>query len=87
MPPALRALRDRLPRGGELPNDEWERRHRALNGILWVLAVVLGAVTAVKGYGSAHLGLHVAPLIACAIAASSDRFPKLLRSLACSAGR
>jgi diguanylate cyclase (GGDEF)-like protein len=82
----FRFVRDRLPRGGQLPVEEWERRHRALTAVLWALTVLLGAATIVLGYPIGHTLLHVGPLVAAGLVARSAFCSRQIRSLACSFG-
>ena len=83
----LSAGRGYLPRGGTLPPEEWHRRNRALLAVLWVNAVALPAYgIAQGGYGVLHELVHGLPLVAFAALASSNRFPRLLRSLLVSVG-
>ena len=83
---ATRALRTRLPRGGELPLEEWERRHHALTRLLWILAVGFGIASLALGYPIGHGVLHVVPLVVVAVVAGQDRWPRAVRSLACAFG-
>src|SRR5687768_12921461 len=83
---SLQRFREVLPRGGQLPAEEWARRHRALTGVLWAMAAILGVVTVVLGYPISHTFLHVGPLVAAGIVAHSGRFSRQLRSLACAFG-
>src|SRR5436190_16260490 len=59
-----RSLRGWLPRGGTLPPEEWDRRHRVLLVFLWLNVVALPLFSVVSGrYWLAHVGLHLAPLL------------------------
>jgi diguanylate cyclase (GGDEF)-like protein len=76
-----------LPRGGSLPEDEWNRRHRALVAVLWLNAVALtGYGIALGRYGAPHNVAHAASLVTCAVLASSHRFSPKLRSAIASVG-
>jgi diguanylate cyclase (GGDEF)-like protein len=81
-----RVVRAHLPSGGELPAEEWDRRHRGLTVMLVVLAVLLGIATIVLGYPIVHTLLHVAPLLASALIARRPEHSRQIRSLACSFG-
>ncbi|MDX6397756.1 MAG: hypothetical protein QOJ43_1164 [Gaiellaceae bacterium] len=83
---ALDVLRDRLPHGGELPADEWARRHRSLTYLLWASAAILAVFSYAAGYGQAHIVLHFAALVPLAYAAGSSHFPRQARGVACSLG-
>ena len=53
------AIRRNLPRGGMLPYEEWERRHKALLVFLWANVagfMVYGLVS--QEYGFGHTLLH-----------------------------
>lgn len=79
-------LRDRLPQGGELPCDEWVRRHRALTSLLWVSAAVLAVFSYAEGYAITHVLLHVAVVVPLALASASGTFSRPLRTIACALG-
>ena len=83
---AFDLLRDRLPQGGELPVDEWARRHRSLTRLLWATAAILAAFSYAGGYAVGHIALHFAALIPLAFAATSSGLPQLARTIACSLG-
>jgi diguanylate cyclase (GGDEF)-like protein len=83
---AIGSFRALLPTGGELPSDEWERRHHALTRLLLVLSGGLLLATVALGYAADHTVLHVAPLFAAGAIASMARHPRKIRSLACSFG-
>ena len=76
-----------LPQGGSLPPEEWGRRHRALLGLLWLSALILplyGAVT--QSYDALHTLAHGAGLVTLAVAASTRRLSRVLRSACVSLG-
>jgi diguanylate cyclase (GGDEF)-like protein len=55
--PALRLVElvlHRLPRGGDLPEAEFERRHRWLLGLLWLAASLLPLYSLARGYSLPH---------------------------------
>jgi diguanylate cyclase (GGDEF)-like protein len=86
MSATFQTLRSRLPRGGELPPEEWERRHKALTKLLWVLALGLGVASIALGYSLFHTALHVIPLSVVAVISAQDRWSRHVRSLACAFG-
>ena len=83
---ARELLRSHLPTGGELPVEEWERRHRSLTRLLWVSVAMLAVFSYVSGYRDGHALLHLAGLVPLAIAAASARLSRLLRTVICSFG-
>jgi diguanylate cyclase len=56
-----------LPRGGGLPEQEWERRHRAMVVVLWGSAAGLFLYSLAQGYGVDHIAAHLGPVIAFAL--------------------
>jgi diguanylate cyclase (GGDEF)-like protein len=48
------AVRERLPRGGDLPDSEFERRHRSLVILLWLCAAGLPLYALLAGQGIAQ---------------------------------
>ena len=79
-------MRNHLPTGGELPVDEWERRHRSLTRVLWATAAILAVFSFVSGYRDAHILLHFSALLPLAVAAGSARLSQHLRTLVCAVG-
>jgi diguanylate cyclase (GGDEF)-like protein len=79
-------LVSRLPRGGELPAVEWERRHRALTRLLWASAASVGVYSAFKGYALWHTFLDASAVVVGGLVASRSRLGRRTRSLACSFG-
>ena len=78
----LGSLRAYLPRGGTLPADEWQRRHRALVTVLWLNVLALSVYGMARGrYGGLHEIAHGVPLAAFAALAGSARFRPKLRSV------
>jgi PAS domain S-box-containing protein len=71
---SLRALRRRivsaLPRGRTLPDDVWERRHRALVVLLWLHVIGLTVFAWLRGYNLQHGLLHGGALVVFAVLAS-----------------
>jgi diguanylate cyclase (GGDEF)-like protein len=81
-----RLLRDHLPTGGELPVEEWERRHRSLTRMLWMTAAILAVFSYGAGYRHVHVVLHVGGLIPLAVAAASSKLSRPTRTMMCSIG-
>ena len=80
-------LRTYLPRGGTLPPEEWQHRHRALVAVLWVNVLALSLYgMVVGGYGGLHDVAHGVPPAAFAALAGSARFDRKLRSVFASVG-
>jgi diguanylate cyclase (GGDEF)-like protein len=79
----LTRLRALLPTGGELPQEEWRRRHRGLAAFLWVNVVAVVVLSVELGsFGAAHTfehGIAIGPL---AVLASMRRLTAKMRSLA-----
>jgi diguanylate cyclase (GGDEF)-like protein len=81
-----RAIRGRLPRGGELPDAEFERRHRSLVMLLWLCAAALPLYALLAGYGIAHtLTDGLVPIFFGTLAAPSA-VSRRLRSIAATLG-
>ena len=80
------AVYSQLPRGGELPVEEWERRHRALTRLLWATAVVVAAYSALQGYAAWHTALDASAVVVAALVAGRSELGRRARSLACSFG-
>jgi diguanylate cyclase (GGDEF)-like protein len=81
------AARRWLPRGGLLPHDEWERRHRALVGVLWASAFTLSLYGPLfEGYDIAHAVAHAAALFVLAALASTERLSDTARMICASFG-
>ena len=82
-----RSLRGWLPRGGTLPPEEWDRRHRVLLVFLWLNVVALPLFSVVSGrYGLAHDGLHLAPLLFFAFLSDLKRLSRSARAICVSLG-
>ena len=79
-------VRSHLPTGGELPVEEWERRHGSLTRLLWVAAAILAAFSYFSGYHSAHALLHVGALIPLALMAANHKLSRTFRTMICSLG-
>jgi diguanylate cyclase (GGDEF)-like protein/putative nucleotidyltransferase with HDIG domain len=72
-----------LPNGGELPPEDWRRRHRGLVAFLWVnVAVVLVVSVAAGSFGPLHLLEHGLAIVPMLWLASTARASQKLRSIA-----
>ncbi|MDX6643645.1 MAG: hypothetical protein QOD76_1607 [Solirubrobacteraceae bacterium] len=81
------ACRRALPRGGTLPQNEWEQRHRALLAFLWLNTLAFAIAGLASGrYGALHSALHVGSLVAFAVVASMRRFGNAIRAASISLG-
>src|SRR5436305_1745510 len=78
--------RRHLPHGQTLPAAEWQRRHRAVLGLLWILAAVVTAYGIARGHALAHDITGGAVLVAVAALASRVRHRRLLSSALASYG-
>jgi PAS domain S-box-containing protein len=65
-------LVDALPQGRTLPDDVWQRRHKALLTLLWIHAVGLSVFALFDGYSVVHSLGHGAVLAAIATCAMVD---------------
>jgi diguanylate cyclase (GGDEF)-like protein len=84
---AVPSVRSWLPRGGLLPHDEWERRHRALVWILWLSATGLSLYGPLfRGYDLAHAFAHGGVLFVFAGLASTSRLDDRARMVSSSLG-
>jgi diguanylate cyclase (GGDEF)-like protein len=86
-PGMWRAARRMLPRGGTLPAEEWEARHRALLVFLWANVVALTAFGLATGhYGVAHNLVHVGSLLAFAVLGGARGLSRAARTICVSLG-
>ncbi|MEY2420595.1 MAG: hypothetical protein QOI95_662 [Acidimicrobiaceae bacterium] len=76
----------KLPRGGTLPEDEWQYRHRGVTVLLWVHAVAIPVYAAVRGFSAAHIAVESAIVPMSALAASQRVLSRRMRTLAASFG-
>src|SRR4051812_32492348 len=82
-----RSIRDALPRGGTLPPEEWERRHRVLRAFLWLNVAVFPVFSVLSGrYGVGHDALHLAPLLFFALLANQRPLGRTARAISVSLG-
>lgn len=71
-----------LPRGGELPAEESQRRHRGLVAFLWVnVAAVLVLTAAVGRFDAIHTIAHGMAIVPLVLLASTRRLGQKLRSI------
>jgi diguanylate cyclase (GGDEF)-like protein len=81
------AVRRALPRGGTLPPDDWERRHRALLAFLWVNTFAFFTWGLIAGtYGPLHDLAHGSALLVFAALGGASRLAPKVRSVAVSLG-
>ena len=57
------AVHSSMPRGGELPTEEWERRHRAMTRLLWGAAVAIAVYSVLSGYAAWHVGVDASAVV------------------------
>jgi diguanylate cyclase len=74
-----------LPKGRLLPDHLWQRRHRAITALLWLHVPALALFGLARGMG-VHVFLDVLLLAGFALAASSGRLNRTVRSIAGSTG-
>jgi hypothetical protein len=79
-------VHSRLPRGGELPPAEWERRHRALTWVLWLAAAAIAGYSALEGYAAWHTVVDMSAVAVGGVLATRAGIGRRMRSLACSFG-
>ena len=73
-----------LPRGGTLPAEDWERRHRALVWSTWACLPVLSVYSVAEGYPAWHTGAHLAAIVPLATLAGAPRLGRKARTAAVS---
>ena len=74
------ALLEWLPRGGTVPHESWESRHRWVVRILAVQCVGLVIFALVTGHGLGEALWEALPATLMAVLATSEKFGKTLRS-------
>ncbi len=74
-----------LPRGGELPDDDWRKRHQGFVFLLWAHTVGLPLFAIARGYGIGHALLEGGFLAIPALVASYSR-NRMLAALAATFG-
>jgi diguanylate cyclase (GGDEF)-like protein/PAS domain S-box-containing protein len=76
-------LREFLPRGGSLPRDQWQRRHRIIVRLLWTESVALAIFGVLRGFPLYHAGAEGAIVAVTAFLAQwSELSPKKQSTLA-----
>jgi diguanylate cyclase (GGDEF)-like protein len=80
------AVRYVLPRGGALPTDIWERRHRAVLVLLWVHAAAIAVYGLLGGFGPLHSAIDASPVGLAAFLASQSQFRRVVRASVASVG-
>jgi hypothetical protein len=55
-----------LPHGGQLPEKEWRRRHRAISAVLWLQLPILLAVGVGNGRSQIELAVDLGAVFVCA---------------------
>src|SRR5262245_39938596 len=80
------AIRRRLPRGGDLPSAEFERRHRSMLVLLWLAGAALPIYGFARGHGVLDtLADALVPLFFAAVATPRSISPRA-RSIAATLG-
>jgi PAS domain S-box-containing protein len=67
----VRAIREQLPHGGALPQEQWLKRHRVMVVALWVHIPFLFTLGVIRGHGWLHVVLECSILVAAGTVASS----------------
>jgi diguanylate cyclase (GGDEF)-like protein len=79
-------LRYVLPRGGSLPIERWQRRHRGILGLLWINTLVLPLFSMASGESVSNAAANAAGIAVFALLGASPRLSPKLRSVAVSLG-
>src|SRR5438270_3473941 len=74
------AVKSFLPRGGSLPYEQWERRHRVIVALLWVHAVGLTIFGLIRGYSVPHIVADTSVIATAALFASWTRLGRKWQS-------
>ena len=72
--------RRHLPHGRTLPEPEWQRRHRGILALLWVLASVLPLYGIARGHAETHSIASAIALLVIAWLAKGERVPRVISS-------
>ena len=75
-----------LPHGGSLPDGAWERRHRAIQLLIWAHVVGIPIFAMARGYGLLHGLIEVIPISVAGIIAHPKAQGRALRSSAAALG-
>lgn len=84
--PAIARTGELLPRGGLLPEEVWERRHRAIVILLAAHAVAIAVLVVPQGFDVLHALLEGSVVGAAAVAAAMGRYSRRVRSMIASFG-
>lgn len=79
---ALEAARHAVPEGRSLPERVWQRRHAGIVVLLWLHAVVVGAVAMFRGFTLVHSLFEAGVIVIFAAAAANKAFSRQVRSIA-----
>jgi diguanylate cyclase (GGDEF)-like protein len=82
----IASVQEKLPRGGDLPTEEWAHRHREMTRLLWAAGVVIALYSALKGYAAWHTTLDASAVLASAVVAGRSELGRRPRTLACAFG-
>src|SRR5438270_8380718 len=74
------AVKSFLPRGGSLPYEQWERRHRVIVALLWIHAVGLTIFGLIRGYSVPHILADTSVIATAAVFASWKRLGRKLQA-------
>lgn len=81
-----RRFREALPRGRELPPDVFRSRHRGILVILWAHVPAIAIFAVYRGFDVIHSIAEAGVVAALALAASTDRIARKVRSALAAAG-
>jgi diguanylate cyclase (GGDEF)-like protein len=73
-----------LPRGGSLPSEIWERRHRGVVALALLHSVGIAAYVLLEGYGVLHALVDASPVAVAALFACRGDLPRVVRASAAS---
>jgi diguanylate cyclase (GGDEF)-like protein/PAS domain S-box-containing protein len=82
----VRRIRAALPEGKPLPSETWNRRHRAIVGLLWLHAAFVFCFGIVMGSSVLHSAGEASILAVAAALAGSTRLNQRLRAVVASLG-
>jgi signal transduction histidine kinase len=80
----LGRIRDAIPRGTTLPEEQWKTRHRAILILLWAHVVGVPIFGLLTGGQVVHTLLESLPVAVGAVAATTHLLPRRLRAVAAS---
>jgi diguanylate cyclase (GGDEF)-like protein len=73
-----------LPRGGMLPQADWDRRHAVLVAATWACVPLLAVYSLAEGYPAWHTSAHLISIVPLTVMAGMTRFDRKLRMTAVS---